>query len=85
MVTKMKVKVPVSERALVARINRKLATRDEQLKRCRVSTRAYTSLGDYYVIDANRNNVLLSDVDLESLGRDLHALKPWEKLEAESQ
>lgn len=69
--------VPVSTRALLQRINRKLAEGDEQLKTAR-SDRARLELGDYYVIDVNRNVVRGKNVDPETLGRELGVLKGWE-------
>jgi hypothetical protein len=82
-------KVPVSERALLQRINRKLATEDEMIRRARPVS-AYVKegypnpyphdLGKYYRIDFNRNFMIETDVDLEALGRKLGALAAWEEL-----
>ena len=72
-------KAPVSTRALIQRINRKLATEQQQLKATR-GERWRTELGDYYIIDANHNFVIAQHVDLEKLGRELECLPKWEKL-----
>src|SRR4029077_4905862 len=55
-------RVPLSERALVQRINRKLATQDEVLKKTR-GARAIQELGDYYILDLRANALLFKDVD----------------------
>lgn len=75
--TKRKAGVPVSTRALIQRINRKLAERDQVLRTAR-GERARTELGDYFVIDVHRNVLTLYRVNLEVLGRELGALQPWE-------
>lgn len=69
------VKVAVSERALIQRINRKLAPDLEQLKKNRSPG---NELGDYYVLDLNRNFVTAQNVDPEALGRELGVLAEWE-------
>lgn len=71
--------VPVTERALVQRINRVLAKQDEVLKAAR-GERAVVDLGRYYVLSVSGNYVVDKDVDLEDLGRALEALKPFEVL-----
>lgn len=71
--------VPVSRRALFARINRHLKKDGEWLRASR-GERALQDLGEYYVIDISRNFVLHKDVDLEDLGRELGVLAAFEKL-----
>jgi len=68
---------------LMARINRKLGHDGEQLKATR-SERARLELGDYYIIDADRNVILHKDCELVELARELGVLKPYEALERES-
>lgn len=83
MTTKKKTKiqkVPVSDRALLARINRKLAAGDEVLKRCREDSRSYYQLGDYYLVDLNSNGIVRMNCDLEVEGRKLGVLNKWEVL-----
>jgi hypothetical protein len=70
--------VPVTTRALIQRINRKLAAQGQTLRKARGASCA--GLGDYYVIDTRRNAVTLKRVGLEALGRELEALHPWESL-----
>ncbi len=71
-------KVPVGERALAQRINRKLRHDDKALRKARGSW--VHDLGDYYIIDVKRNVLLYSNCGLESLGQELGILKPWEKV-----
>lgn len=71
--------VPVSARALLQRINRKLAADGERLKATRGES-ARQELGNYYVIDTNRNAVLHKDVDVEEFGRKCGVLAAWERV-----
>jgi hypothetical protein len=71
-------KVPVSERALPQRINRKL-DKDFVVKKTRGAS-LQAELGDYYCIDLNRNQIVAKDCDLERLGRERGVLNPWEEL-----
>ena len=74
-------KVAVSKRALIQRINRKLAS--EQWPKSLKSTRggrAKTNLGDFYVVDLHRNLVVDAFVDPEKYGRKLGVLAPYERV-----
>ncbi len=71
--------VPVTERALLQRINRVLANEGKQLQKARGGT-ARLELGDYYSVNVRRNFVVQKDVDLEELGRKLNSLRPYESL-----
>ena len=70
-------KVPVTMRALVQRINRNLAEKEMQLKKSRGRLRS--DVGEYYVLDINRNFIAKQHVDPEDLGRRLGVLSDWEK------
>jgi hypothetical protein len=74
-----KQKVPISERALTQRINRKLLDNDQVLKSARGS-RAEQELGGFYVIDFRHNCIVAKDVALRALGRKLGALRSYEYL-----
>lgn len=74
------VRVPVSKRALIQRINRKLAADMQVLKTCR-GARAQLDLGDYYILDGSLNVPSDTHVDIEELGRDMGCLSSWEKLQ----
>lgn len=71
---------PVSTRALIQRINRKLAAQGEILKVTR-GDKAMAELGQYFIVDIARNCMVRHDVDLEECGRKVEALAPWERLE----
>ena len=75
--------VPVSARALIQRINRKLAAKQQKLKANR-SDRWRGELGDFYVIDLTNNVIVDKRVDLETLGKGLECLGAWERLASDS-
>lgn len=70
-------KVPITERALVARIRRRLAKAGELLRRTRGIDH---NLGAYYRVNVDRNFVVATHVDPEALGRELGVVHPWEAL-----
>lgn len=70
-------KVPVSLRALVQRLNRKLAQTEDVLKKARGrSMRA--EFGDYYVLNRRTNTVTQWHVDPVDLAHQVEALAAWE-------
>jgi hypothetical protein len=69
--------VPVTMRALVQRINRKLAKEGEKLKASR-GGRDVAAVGDYYLVDLEANAVCGTFVDPEVLGRKIGVLAQWE-------
>jgi hypothetical protein len=79
-------KVPVSERAVIARINRKLKPEGRQLKTKRGGWKKDMS-GPYYVLDVERNTVVAggagqhSRIDLEAFARKLEVLADFETME----
>jgi hypothetical protein len=74
-------KAKITERALFARIDRKLAKDGERLRRCRSDSRAHAELGDYYIVAGDRNTIETTHVELERLARSLDLLADWEELE----
>ncbi len=75
-------KIPVSKPALIKRINRRLAKEGRlgyQLKKDR-GYRWRSSLGEYYVLDINRNFIVRTHVNLEAYGNEIGALEPYEEL-----
>lgn len=85
---------PVSERALMARINRRLekgnfpevvhrllGTSDwpHKLHKSR-SSGELSNLGEFYVVDTYSNTVRHSHFDLETFARDLEVMANWETL-----
>ncbi|MEX2175885.1 MAG: hypothetical protein WD872_16100 [Pirellulaceae bacterium] len=76
-------RVPVSRRAVLQRVNRKLAPQSEMLKAWRRSgaeNYATYEPGDLYHLDFSRNLMLHVNVDLEAMARDLGALAEWETI-----
>lgn len=73
-------KVPVTERALIQRINRKLREKGEILKTAR-GVAAKAEVGRFYVIHADRNILMYHHVGLEAWGKKLGVLQPWEDVE----
>ena len=74
--SKAKATVPVTERALLQRINRKL----ESVRATRNIPLHDPSFGKYMRVDVNRNLIIDRDVDLSDLGRELKVLAPWESV-----
>jgi hypothetical protein len=72
-------KVPITERALIQRINRKLANDDEALKKTR-GIHATQGLGAYYKLNTNRNIVIDHHVDPVELAKELNVLWDWEQV-----
>ena len=70
-------RVPVSRRALIQRINRKLPDH-ETLKTTR--GRCGTKLGRHYIIDKSNNPITCQFVYLEKLRRELGVLREYERV-----
>jgi hypothetical protein len=77
-----KTKVPVTKRALLQRINRKLAKDGLRVNANRSNA---AELGAYYLIQggAHAGQVLETGIDLQAKGRELSVLAEWEVLEAD--
>lgn len=75
-------KVPLTMRALLARINRKLANEGQAGRAIKAprGERLQQEVGDYYVIDYSMNAIMSKHVDPEELGRELGVLHPWEEV-----
>ena len=79
----MNTKVPVSERALFARVARKLAKDCVTLHRCRENSRWFQDLGRYYCAGANNFvcGPCLDSLDLlADYARENGLLKPHEEV-----
>jgi hypothetical protein len=59
-----------TQRAQVARINRRLAKRDERLLTSR-GAKTIQNLGDYHLVDMRRNALVDSHVNLDELEAEL--------------
>ncbi len=75
-----KTAIPVSRRALLARISRRLAKDGKALRANRA--RDHRAEPDFWVVDDGMNAVVDSfdEKDIESFARELDALAPFEKL-----
>ena len=71
-------KVPVTIRALIQRINRKLSQQPNPQRLMAARGRAQDTLGHYYTVGAA--GVVNVNVDLEQFGRELGVLEQWEEL-----
>ena len=77
-----KAKAPISVRAVIQRINRKLKQDNEMLKATR-GDRWRHELGDYYIANFARNFIVGKHVDPEALGRELGVVEQWEEVRDE--
>ncbi len=69
--------VPVSRRALIPRINRKLAHENKVLRATR--RRGYKAiLGDYYIVNNNFNAITATHCDPAKLAKELGVLADYE-------
>jgi hypothetical protein len=78
----MKTKAPVTQAALLKRINRRLTADDERLIKARGS--AQLEYGDWLRINISVNALVGGIDDLEAYGRKVGVLQPWEKLAHET-
>lgn len=69
----------VTEKAVMARINRKLSHQGEVLRKLR-GERWFTSLGQYFVVDSRSNTVMDTHVGLEALAREIEVLSDCEEI-----
>jgi hypothetical protein len=69
----------VSRKALIARINRKLAHDDDRMLRTTRTKRAHAELGEHYIVSAT-GGIVATNVDVENLGRELGVLRPHVQL-----
>jgi hypothetical protein len=70
----------VSQRAIFARINRKLQPDGLQLRTAR-SHGTELSVGRYFLMDLSRKSIMRPYVDLGTLTQELGLLNPWEQLD----
>jgi hypothetical protein len=79
MAIREKGKVPVSERALIQRLNRKIWHDDLMVKTTR-GGRAEIDLGRHYVLNWRINGITYKNIDLKDYGREYGVLAPYERL-----
>jgi hypothetical protein len=73
----------VSFRAAVARINRKLNSNEQVLRKARGRGKVFLSVGQHYVIDRRLNCMIETNVDVEELARRLDCLSAQDTLQPE--
>lgn len=78
-------KKQVTQKALMARLNRRLALRGEILKKCAEGSTWHKSLGDYYLINVKSEGIVGFNKDLVQLARQEGALQTWEMMEVMAQ
>lgn len=74
----------VSERAVLARLNRKLAKEQQKVCTTKEDSRGFGETGRYYVVDLNRNTIVIKGLHydgLERLAKEEGCLKEYEALE----
>ena len=74
--------VPITMRALVQRVNRRLAKEEKILKKAR-GREELACFGDYYVLDYAANEIFDDHVDRLALARELGVLHGWETVAEE--
>jgi hypothetical protein len=74
-------KVPVSERAIIQRINRALAPRDMVLRTAR-GQQMQLDVGHWYVVNTRINGVVqpYKHMDLADIAQDVGVLWGWEEI-----
>lgn len=67
--------ISISDRALLARVNRRLAKQDEPslVRVCREDSRCFNDFGRYYATNYS-NHLVASHIDLEEWARELKAI-----------
>lgn len=73
-------KAIVSEKAIMARFNRKLAPDCQRIQKNRRNSRARLHMGEFHLIDEKRNTVE-GNIDLERLTTKINCLAPFEQME----
>lgn len=73
-------KRPVSEKALIARINRKLKHENESLKKTRPDSKWINDLGDYYLVHTLLNTIEAQHINLDEFAREIGVLADFEKI-----
>jgi hypothetical protein len=74
-------KVPISRRALIQRINRKLRHNGEVLKIARGSrAESESDVGRYFIVNIKRNSLVNDHCDPEAVGREIGVMAEYERL-----
>jgi hypothetical protein len=73
-------KLPVSTRAILARINRALRDQNRELRPTK-GHKAQEEFGAFYIIDTGKNQLVEWNIDLAKYVFELGCLQPYERLE----
>ena len=71
--------IPVTARALTARISRKLVKSSQKL--IKIAPAYFDAYGKYAIVDTRSGSIINKNIDLESIGIELKCLKPYERLD----
>ena len=72
---------PVSRRAIVARINRRLAGERCMIRCPRLGSAEASTFGDYYIYDWVRNRVIAPRINLRDYAREVGAMADYEHID----
>jgi len=81
---KEKKRVPVGERAVMERVNRRLAEVSQLLKICRKGP-WLEELGRYFIVSTETGSLVERHVNLRECAEGLGALQSWEKITYEKE
>ena len=73
--------LPVNTRALLARVNRRIAADGVFVRGIRPGTRSFEALGKWHIADLKTIHTVKTHIDLEQYARDLGVLRDDEYLE----
>jgi len=74
-------KIKITERALLARVNRRLEKESRVIKICKTNSRWYNDFGRYYEVDTANNTITAQHIDLGGLAREMGCLAGYETYE----
>ena len=74
-------RVPVSVRAVIQRINRRLKGEGQLLKTCREGRNRPAGTGQYYIVSTRCGRLIETNCCLEKLARRENALELWEDIQ----
>ena len=77
-------KVPLTVKALLGRINRKLARQQQVVKKAR-SLYVAGECGAYYLLDCHRHLIVATHVKLAELGQELGCVYDYEQVQVDDQ
>jgi hypothetical protein len=75
------IKLPVTERALLARVDRALAKTGEHLCKSHPDSTLRHSAGTFYRVALDRSKTVATHVDLETIARELGVMADYERLD----